>query len=63
VRSGGNHHFGSEEGKKEISILKLTCQSLYLSSTGIMFVVVFALLIYSIVEFRGRARGAGREPA
>jgi hypothetical protein len=62
VKSEGNHHFGSEERKK-ISISKRTCQFLYLSLTGIMFVVVFALLIYSIVEFRGRARDAGREPA
>jgi cytochrome c oxidase subunit II len=31
--------------------------------TGIIFVVVFALLVYSIVKFRGRAVDAGREPA
>src|ERR1700689_2238869 len=31
--------------------------------TGIIFVVVFALLIYSVVKFRGRAMDAGREPA
>jgi cytochrome c oxidase subunit 2 len=31
--------------------------------TGIIFVVVFVLLTYSIVKFRGRARDAGREPA
>jgi cytochrome c oxidase subunit 2 len=31
--------------------------------TGIIFVVVSALLVYSIVKFRGRARDAGREPA
>jgi len=31
--------------------------------TGIIFVVVFALLIYAIVKFRGRAVDAGREPA
>jgi cytochrome c oxidase subunit II len=30
--------------------------------TGIIFVVVFALLIYSVVKFRGRATDAGREP-
>jgi cytochrome c oxidase subunit 2 len=31
--------------------------------TGIIFVVVFALLAYSVVKFRGRAKDAGREPA
>ena len=31
--------------------------------TGIIFVVVFALLVYSVVKFRGRAVDAGREPA
>jgi cytochrome c oxidase subunit II len=31
--------------------------------TGIIFVVVFALLAYSVVKFRGRAMDAGREPA
>src|SRR5438309_11937978 len=31
--------------------------------TGIIFVVVFALLVYSVVKFRGRATDAGREPA
>jgi cytochrome c oxidase subunit 2 len=31
--------------------------------TGIIFVVVFVLLIYSVVKFRGRATDAGREPA
>ena len=31
--------------------------------TGIIFVVVFALLIYAVVKFRGRAKDAGREPA
>lgn len=31
--------------------------------TGIIFVVVFALLVYSVVKFRGRALDAGREPA
>jgi len=31
--------------------------------TGIIFVVVFALLIYSVVKFRGRVKDAGREPA
>src|SRR5712675_173506 len=31
--------------------------------TGIIFVVVFVLLIYSVVKFRGRAMDAGREPA
>jgi len=31
--------------------------------TGIIFVVVFVLLIYSVVKFRERARDAGREPA
>jgi heme/copper-type cytochrome/quinol oxidase subunit 2 len=31
--------------------------------TGIIFVVVFALLVYSVVKFRGRAMDAGREPA
>jgi cytochrome c oxidase subunit 2 len=33
-----------------------------LAITGIIFVVVFALLVYSVVKFRGRARDAGREP-
>jgi cytochrome c oxidase subunit II len=31
--------------------------------TGIIFVVVFALLVYSVFKFRGRAVDAGREPA
>src|ERR1700757_5071949 len=31
--------------------------------TGIIFIVVFALLVYSLVKFRGRAVDAGREPA
>jgi cytochrome c oxidase subunit 2 len=31
--------------------------------TGIIFFVVFGLLTYSVVKFRGRAMGAGREPA
>jgi cytochrome c oxidase subunit 2 len=31
--------------------------------TGIIFVVVFGLLVYSLVKFRGRATDAGREPA
>jgi cytochrome c oxidase subunit 2 len=31
--------------------------------TGIIFVVVFALLVYSVVKFRGRAMDAVREPA
>jgi cytochrome c oxidase subunit 2 len=31
--------------------------------TGIIFVVVFALLAYSVVKFRGRGMDGGREPA
>src|SRR5580704_14358957 len=31
--------------------------------TGIIFLVVFALLLYSVVRFRGRAMDEGREPA
>src|ERR1700681_4310272 len=31
--------------------------------TGIIFVVVFGLLVYSVVKFRARAVDAGREPA
>jgi cytochrome c oxidase subunit II len=31
--------------------------------TGIIFVVVFTLLVYSIIKFRGRAVDTGREPA
>jgi cytochrome c oxidase subunit 2 len=31
--------------------------------TGIIFVVVFTLLVYSVVKFRGRAADVGREPA
>jgi cytochrome c oxidase subunit II len=31
--------------------------------TGIIFVVVFTLLVYSIIKFRARAVDAGREPA
>jgi cytochrome c oxidase subunit II len=34
-----------------------------LAITGIIFVVVFTLLVYSIIKFRGRAVDAGREPA
>jgi cytochrome c oxidase subunit II len=36
---------------------------LVLAISGIIFVVVFALLVYSVVKFRGRAIDAGREPA
>src|ERR1700728_989229 len=31
--------------------------------TGIIFLVVFGLLLYSVVRFRGRAADGGREPA
>jgi len=31
--------------------------------TGIIFVIIFTLLVYSIIKFRGRAVDAGREPA
>jgi cytochrome c oxidase subunit 2 len=31
--------------------------------TGIIFVVVFVLILYSVVKFRARAMDAGREPA
>lgn len=31
--------------------------------TGIIFVVVFGLLVYAVVKFRGRTIDAGREPA
>jgi cytochrome c oxidase subunit 2 len=31
--------------------------------TGIIFAVVFALLVYSVVKFRGRGMDGGREPA
>jgi cytochrome c oxidase subunit 2 len=31
--------------------------------TGLIFVVVFALLVYSVVKFRGRGMDGGREPA
>ena len=31
--------------------------------TGIIFAVVFTLLVYSVIKFRGRAVDAGREPA
>jgi cytochrome c oxidase subunit II len=34
-----------------------------LAITGIIFVVVFTLLVYSIIKFRGNAADAGREPA
>jgi len=34
-----------------------------LATTGIILVVVFVLLVYSVVKFRGRAKDAGREPA
>jgi cytochrome c oxidase subunit 2 len=34
-----------------------------LAITGIIFVVVFALLVYSVVKFRRRPMDAGREPA
>jgi len=34
-----------------------------LAITGIIFVVVFTLLVYSIIKFRARAVDAGREPA
>ena len=31
--------------------------------TGIIFAVVFTLLVYAVIRFRGRAADAGREPA
>src|ERR1700735_1229719 len=31
--------------------------------TGVIFLVVFVLLVYSVVKFRGRAVDAGHEPA
>ena len=31
--------------------------------TGIIFLVVFSLLVYSVLRFRGRAKDDGREPA
>lgn len=34
-----------------------------LAITGIIFVVVFALLVYAVVKFRGQATDRGREPA
>ena len=34
-----------------------------LAITGIIFVVVFTLLVYSVIKFRGRPGDAGREPA
>jgi cytochrome c oxidase subunit II len=34
-----------------------------LAITGIIFLVVFSLLVYSIVKFRARGRDIGREPA
>ena len=34
-----------------------------LAITGIIFVIVASLLVYSVVKFRGRASDAGREPA
>jgi len=34
-----------------------------LAITGIIFVVVFTLLVYSVVKFRGTKLNAGREPA
>jgi cytochrome c oxidase subunit 2 len=33
-----------------------------LVTTGIIFIVIFMLLVYSVVKFRGRAKDAGREP-
>jgi cytochrome c oxidase subunit 2 len=34
-----------------------------LSVTGVIFAVVFTLLVYSVVKFRGKAADIGREPA
>jgi uncharacterized BrkB/YihY/UPF0761 family membrane protein len=34
-----------------------------LSVTGLIFLVVFSLLTYVVVKFRGRAADTGREPA
>jgi cytochrome c oxidase subunit 2 len=34
-----------------------------LSVTGLIFFVVFTLLVYSVVKFRGKAGDGGREPA
>ena len=41
---------------KDLSVFVLTI-------TGIIFLVVFVLLVYSVIKFRGRANDAGREPA
>src|SRR5262245_3591126 len=34
-----------------------------LAITGIIFIVVFTLLVYAVVKFRGTATDVGREPA
>jgi len=44
---------------KEIAHLSI----FVLAITGIIFLVVFTLLVYSIVKFRGRSVDAGSEPA
>src|ERR1700691_4425740 len=41
---------------KDLSVFVLTI-------TGIIFLVVFVLLVYSVIKFRGRAVDAAREPA
>src|SRR4029077_2484327 len=53
--------FFAPESTPAKSIVDLSL--LVLVITGIIFVVVFTLLVYSIVKFRGRAVDAGREPA
>lgn len=59
--SNGLTNIFAPESTPAKSILDLSLFVLVI--TGIIFSVVFTLLVYSIVKFRGRAVDAGREPA
>ena len=61
VPSNGLTNVFAPEATPAKSILDLSLFVLVI--TGIIFVVVFTLLVYSIVKFRWRAVDAGREPA
>jgi len=59
--SNGLTNIFAPESTPAKSILNLSIFVLII--TAIIFIVVFTLLVYSIVKFRGRAVDAGREPA
>lgn len=59
--SGGLSNIFAPETTPAKSIFDLSM--FVLSITGIIFVVVFTLLVYSVTKFRRTAENAGREPA